>query len=128
MGRYFSMCLLTLAGAVFGAAAVTSFNAQGKAPAAYVIVDITSINNPDAFKAIMPKIGPANAAVGAKPIVTTENIIGLDGTPPKRFAIVSFDTMEKAKAWNDSPGVKEVNDIRKNTTTSRSFIVEALPN
>ncbi len=69
MGRYFSMCLLTLAGAVFGAAAVTSLNAQGKAPGAYVIVDITSINNPDAFKAIMPKIGPANAAVGSKPIV-----------------------------------------------------------
>jgi uncharacterized protein (DUF1330 family) len=28
---------------------------------------------------------------------------GLDGTPPKRFVVIAFDSVEKAKAWDSSP-------------------------
>jgi uncharacterized protein (DUF1330 family) len=46
-----------------------------------------------------------------------------DGTPPKRFVIIGFDNVEKAKAWDASAAQKEVNDIRMKNTKSRSFIV-----
>jgi uncharacterized protein (DUF1330 family) len=55
----------------------------------------------------------------------SEKITTLDGTAPKRFIVIGFDSAEKAKAWNDSPAQKEVNDIRLKSTKSRSFIVDA---
>ena len=39
--------------------------------------------------------------------------------------IIGFDSLQKAKDWNDSAGQKEVNDIRKKSTKSRSFVVVA---
>ena len=92
-----------LGAAALGAAAVNPLHAQGSAPGAYAIIDINSINDPDLFKTLLPKTAAANAAFGGKNVAVTENIVGLEGTPPKRFVIVAFDSMDKAKAWYDSP-------------------------
>jgi uncharacterized protein (DUF1330 family) len=124
MNQRIAFGLALLAGAVFGATAVTGLNAQGKAPGAYAVIDIAVINNPDVFKTLLPKVGPANSAFDAKVVIRTENIVGLDGTPPKRFIVLAFDSMDKAKAWNESAAMKEVNDIRIKSTNSRSFIVD----
>jgi uncharacterized protein (DUF1330 family) len=43
-------------------------------------------------------------------------------TAPKRFVIIGFESVDKAKAWDASPAQKEVNDIRMKNTKSRSFI------
>jgi uncharacterized protein (DUF1330 family) len=40
--------------------------------------------------------------------------------------IIAFDSVEKAKAWNDSADQKKVNDVRLKATESRSFIVEGM--
>ena len=56
--------------------------------------------------------------------IRTEAITSLDGTPPKRFVVIAFDSIEKAKAWDASPGQKEVTDIRLKSTNSRSFIAD----
>jgi uncharacterized protein (DUF1330 family) len=128
MNRYVKLGLILLAGASIGAAAVNTLRAQGKIAGAYVIIDINAFTNAEEFKTLIPKLGPANAAFGVKPIVQTETTIGLDGTPPKRLAIIPFDSVDKAKAWTDSAAVKEITGIRTKTTSSRSFIVEGLPN
>ena len=120
--------LTMLVGFAVGATAINGLHAQGKAPGAYVIVDITSINNPDLFKTLLPKAGPSADAFGAKFIVRTENIVGFDGTPPKRFVVIGFDSMDKAKAWYNSAAQQEVENIRKQSTTSREFIAEAMSN
>jgi uncharacterized protein (DUF1330 family) len=120
--------LTMLVGFAVGATAINGLRAQGKAPGAYVIVDISTINNPDVFKTLLPKAGPAADAFGAKFIVRTENIVGFDGVPPKRFVVIGFDSMDKAKAWNKSAAQQEVENIRKQSTTSREFIAEALSN
>ncbi len=126
MKRHFSMGLAMLASAAFGAIAVNGPHAQNKAPGAYVVIDISAINNPEMFKTLLPKIAPSNAAFGGQNIAATENIVALEGTPPKRFAIVSFDSIDKAKAWNGSAATKEINDIRTKSATSRTFIVEGM--
>jgi uncharacterized protein (DUF1330 family) len=128
MNRHISIGLVLLVGVAIGATAVDTLVAQSKAPGAYVVVDIDNFDNPEGFKTLIPKLGPANAAFGVKPIVQTENAIGLDGAPPKRFAILPFDSVDKAKAWSDSPAVKEITGIRTKTTSSRSFIVEGVSN
>jgi ABC-type uncharacterized transport system substrate-binding protein len=51
-----------------------------------------------------------------------------DGTPPARFVVIGFDSLDRAKAWDAAPIQQEVNAIRKRATKSRQFLVEALSN
>jgi uncharacterized protein (DUF1330 family) len=127
MNRTIAVGLAMLAGGAIGATAVNGLHAQGTPPAAYAVVDISSITNPDVFKTLGPKAGPAMAASGGKFIMRTDKITNLDGTPPARFVVIAFDSVAKAQAWNDSAAQKEVNDIRTQSTKSRSFIAEGMP-
>jgi len=122
--RYLALALTLLAGAAIGAAAVNGLHAQGKGPGAYAIIDISEINNPDLFKTLLPKTAASNAAFGGQNVALTENIVAVDGTPPKRFVIISFDTMDKAKAWSKSPAQEEITGIRNKSTKSRAFLVD----
>jgi len=115
--------LSLLAGAAIGALSVGGLYAQTKSPGAYVIVDISQVTNPDGFKQLFPKAPPAVAAFDGQFLTRTEKITALDGTPPKRFVIIGFESVDKAKAWDASAAQKEVNDIRMKNTNSRSFIV-----
>jgi uncharacterized protein (DUF1330 family) len=63
-------------------------------------------------------------AFGGKFVIRTENIVALDGTPPKRFVVIAFDSVEKAKAWDASPAQREIADIRQRSTKSRQFVVD----
>jgi uncharacterized protein (DUF1330 family) len=127
MNRSVALGLAMLAGGAIGATAVNGLHAQGNAPGAYAVVDISKINNPDLYKTILPKAGPAMAAFGGKFIIRTDKITTLDGTPPARFVVIAFDSMDKANAWNASAAQQEVNAIRTQTTNSRAFIVESMP-
>jgi len=128
MNRPIALGLAMLAGGAIGATAVNGLHAQGKAPGAYAVVDISAVNNLDVFKTLLPKSGPAVAAFGGKFIVRTEKITNIDGTPPSRFVVIAFDSVEQAQAWNKSAAQQEVENIRKQSTTSREFIVEAMSN
>ena len=126
MNRTIALGLVMLAGGAIGATAVNGLRAQGAAPAAYAVVDISAITNPDIFKTLGPKAGPAMAVSGGKFIMRTDKITNLDGTPPSRFVVIAFDSVAKAQAWNDFAAQKEVNDIRLQSTKSRSFVVEGM--
>ena len=129
MQRVIGLGLALVAGALFGATAVSKLQAQSKAPGAYVIVDIAEITNPDVFKTLGPKAGPAAAAAGGQFVARTDNVIALDGTtPPKRFVIIGFDSIDKAKAFWASPAQQEVAAINKSSAKSRNFIVEGMSN
>jgi uncharacterized protein (DUF1330 family) len=119
-----------LAGALFGAFAVNGLNAQSKSPGAYAVVDIGEMTDANLFREqLLPKVTPATvAAFGGRYLVRSENAVAIDGTPPKRFVVIAFDSMDKAKAWSASPGQKEVDTIRMKATKSRQFLVEGFPN
>jgi uncharacterized protein (DUF1330 family) len=123
MKAYIGLGLGMLAGAAIGSAAVNELRAQAK-PGAYAVVDITEVTDPDTFRTLLPKAGPAAAEHGGQFVARTEKITSLDGDAPKRFVIIAFDSIEKAKAWDSSPAQAEVNAIRKKSTKSRSFIVD----
>jgi uncharacterized protein (DUF1330 family) len=95
------------AGAAVGGSVVQGLHAQATPPA-YAVIDISNITDPEGLKALIPKAGPATAAFGGKFIVRTENITASDGTPPKRFVIIAFDSLAKAKAWDASEAQKEL--------------------
>ena len=129
MKQYLGLGLGMIAGTVIGAAAISGLHAQAKPPS-YYVVDISEITDAEGFKAIGQRSDAAGAAVfkdlGGRYITRTDKITALDGTAPKRFIVIAFDSAEKIQAFNNSPGQKEVTAIRTKTTKSRSFIVDGM--
>jgi uncharacterized protein (DUF1330 family) len=130
MNRYFAVGLTAVVSASLGAAAVQTLKAQAKPPA-FVVVDMADITDAEGFKAVIasPAISPARtAALGGRYVIRTDQATALDGSPSKRFVLISFDNKEKAQAWYDTPDVREINGVRAKMTKSRAFIVEGLAN
>ena len=129
MKTRYTVALAMLAGVGIGGAAIQGLHAQAKPPA-IVVVDIGDITDPEGFKAIGQRSNATAMAVfkdlGGRYIARTSNITALDGTAPKRFIVIAFDSMEKAQAWNNLPAQKEINALRAKTTKSRSFIAEGM--
>jgi len=113
-------------GVAMGGAVIQGLHAQASSPV-YVIVDISDITDPEGFKAIPPKSGPETLApFGGKYIIRTEKITALDGTAPKRFVVIAFDSVKKAEAWKASASSKEVDVIRDKTTKLSQFMVNGM--
>jgi uncharacterized protein (DUF1330 family) len=128
MNRYMTVGLSMLAGAALGAVAVSGLSAQNKAPGAYAVIDISEITNPDVFKQLLAKAEAPVTAGGGKFVIRTEKITAIDGAPPKRFVVIGFDSMEKAKAWDSLPAQKEIDDMRSKSAKARSFFVDGAVN
>ena len=131
MNHYLTLAMSMLTGAALGAlgaAAASGLNAQTKAPGAYVVIDISDVTDADTFtKQLLHKMPPSYLVpFGGQYLVRTDNItaIAIDEAPPRRFVIISFDSMEKAKAFDNSPIKQEVNALRLKATKSRAFLVE----
>jgi uncharacterized protein (DUF1330 family) len=120
-----TVALAMLAGFGLGAFAVQGLHAQGTAPKAYAIVDVTEINDPRTFNALLPKEQQAVTAAGGRYVTRTNDITAVDGVAPLRFVIIAFDSMSKANSWNESPAQLAVNKERIGSTKSRVFIVAA---
>jgi uncharacterized protein (DUF1330 family) len=132
MNRYAALGLTMLAGAALGATAIKGLSAQTQPkPPTYVVIDITEVSNPEGFKAVTTSTAASPArltALGGRYLIRSETTVALDGTPPKRFVLLAFDSKEKAQAWYDAPDIKEINAIRAKTTKSNAFIVEGFAN
>jgi uncharacterized protein (DUF1330 family) len=125
MQSRYALTLAMLAGFGLGAVAVQGLNAQGTAPKAYAIVDVTEINDPRTFNALLPKEQQAVTAAGGRYVTRTNDITAIDGVAPLRFVIIAFDSMSKANSWKESPAQIAVNKERIESTKSRAFIVAA---
>jgi uncharacterized protein (DUF1330 family) len=121
------LALGILGGIAIGAAAIQGIQAQTKPPT-YVVVAIRKITDADAYKAVIAKAPAAMADSGGRFVIRTDKITSLDGTPPERFVLLSFDSIEKAQAWHNSAAQKEVDGMRMKSSDSLSFIVEGLAN
>jgi uncharacterized protein (DUF1330 family) len=113
-----------LTSAALGAVSVGGLYAQGKAPGAYAVIEISKITNPDLYKQVAAKGGKAVADAGGQIMIRTKTISERDGGAPTLFIVISFDSMDKAKAWSTSPAQMEVDGLRKQSTEARSFIVD----
>jgi uncharacterized protein (DUF1330 family) len=124
-----NLAIALIVGAAVGGAAVQGLHAQSKPPA-YVVIPILKINDAAAFKAgVVDKTMPAMLAdAGGHYIVRSQKFTSLDGSPPERLAIISFDSVEKAQAWYNSAAEKDINAARDQSTNSLAFIVEGFAN
>jgi uncharacterized protein (DUF1330 family) len=122
----YAVALVVAIGLGLGPIASRGLAAQGKRTV-YVVIDVNEITDADGFKALV-KMGPSSIVEvkdeDGRYLARTENITALDGTAPKAFAIIAFDSVEKAKAYYDN--MKQTTAMRIKATKSRSFIVEGL--
>jgi uncharacterized protein (DUF1330 family) len=128
MNHRIALGIAMLAGVAIGATVVNGLHAQGKAPGVYAVVEINDITDPEGFKVVTQRPAASTATVmqGGHYIARTDKINALDGTPPKRYVLIAFDSAEAAQAWNNSADQQKINAIRDKTTKSRVFIVEAM--
>ena len=123
MKSYHTAALAMLAGFGLGAITLTGINAQAKAPVAYAIVDTSEVTDAELYKKIAT-MSPPTVPAGGRYLARTGNIIALHGAAPKRFVIIAFDSIEKAKAWDALPASMEIHAFADKAATQRRFIVE----
>ena len=128
MNRHITVAAAMLAGVAIGGVGVDRLHAQSTAPGAYAVIDISEINNPDLFKALLAKAEAPVAAAGGKFVMRTEKITARDGVAPARFVVIAFESMEKAKLWDKLPAQKEIDEMRAKSAKARSFLVDGAVN
>ncbi len=126
MKTQFTVALSMLAGAALGAGAIQGLHAQAKPPIYYVAeIDVT---NADAYaKEYVPKAQALIKGSGGHILAASNKVSAIEGTPPKRVAIISWESMEKLQAWRNSAEFKENRKIGDKYATFRSFALEGTP-
>jgi uncharacterized protein (DUF1330 family) len=126
----YKVAIALFTGVAIGVAAIQGLHAQAKPPA-YIVIPILKINDAAAFKAGIvdrPNAAANLKAAGGEWIIRSNKFTKLDGNPPERLIVLKFDSVEKAKAYENTPAQKTVNAILEKTTNSLSFIVEGYAN
>ncbi len=118
------LMLAVLVGALIGAAgAAVIYAQQAKVLPGYVIAEV-DVTNPETFKEYAEKTPGTIAAFNGRYIIRGGKSESIEGEPPKRFVVIRFDSVEKAKAWEDSPAYDAIKPIRHSSAKSRVFIIE----
>jgi uncharacterized protein (DUF1330 family) len=92
----------------------------------YVIAE-AEVTDPAALQNYAQKVEETLAPFNHHYVVRTNKIQALEGDAPKgRLVVIAFDSVEKARAWYDSPAYAAIRPIRQNAAKSRIFIVEGL--
>ena len=121
------LAVAVIAGAALGAGAIQVLHAQA-GPPVYVIAEF-DVTDAAGFKSYGDANGALFQSMGGRYLSRSGAIEPIAGAAPKqRVAIYTFESMEKMRAWRDSPKYKELSTIRDRSSNFRSFAVEGLPN
>ncbi len=127
MHVYYAVVIAAVAGIALGAV-VTGVMAN-TTPKAYIITEVDVTGDMEVF--LRDYAAHVQATVdpfGGRYLVRGGKTISVEGDPPKgRIVISEFDSIEKARAWRESPAYKKICVVRERETKSRQYIVEGLP-
>ena len=110
MNKYLIPVIGIVAGAALGGAAVQGLHAQAKPPV--YLIALIDVSNPEAYgKEFAPQSqatardagGKLIALGGAGGALASGQVTAFDGEAPKRVTITAWDSLEKLKAWYNSP-------------------------
>lgn len=120
------LALAVLAGVVIGIVAATAIHAQQvKTPPGYVIAEV-DVTDPATFQKYAENVPGTLAPFNGRYIVRGGKIQAVEGEAPKRFVVITFESFEKAKSWEDSPAYEAIKPIRHSSAKSRVFIAEGV--
>ena len=125
MKANYKVAIALVAGAAIGGAAIQGLHAQAK-PRAFVVAEV-DVTNQDAFiKEYTPLAVKALTESGNKVVARGGKTATIEGSPPKRIVINSFDNLDQAVAAYNSPAYKEARKIGNKYATFRIYAVEEL--
>ncbi|HLH95959.1 MAG TPA: DUF1330 domain-containing protein [Xanthobacteraceae bacterium] len=130
MKQNLKLALVLLAGVALGGAGATAIHAQQPKPAPGYVVAEVEVNDNDTFQKYASQVPGTLAPFGGKYVIRAGKVTPLpgEGDPPKgRFIVIGFDSVEKAKAWEDSPAYEAIKPLRHASAKSRVFIIEGPP-
>lgn len=93
---------------------------------AYLVVEL-AVTDPVGFARYRELVPPTIAAYDGRYLVRGGALASLEGDwQPERVTIIAFPSVERARAWWDSPEYTEAKAIRQAATTTRMVIVEGI--
>lgn len=118
--------LAVLAGIAMGVVGAMAIHAQqSKTAPGYVIAEV-DVHDAATFQKYGAKV-PETLAPYNGHILVRGKAEAVEGQAPKdRFVVIAFDSVEKARAWENSPAYEAIKPIRHSSATSRVFIVEGV--
>lgn len=93
---------------------------------AYIVVEI-EVNDPVRYEDYKAMVPPSLEAYGGRFIVRGGKVETLEGDwAPKRFVIVQFPSVERAKAWWDSEEYADAKALRQATAKTQMIVVQGI--
>lgn len=117
------LLLAVLVGGIIGAAGAVAIHARPAAAPGYVVAEV-DVTDPATFAKYAAKAPGTIAQYGGHYVIRGGKFDSIEGDAPKRFVVIQFDSVEKAKAWEDSPEYNAIKPIRHSSAKSRVFIIE----
>ena len=127
MKTQYMIAVALLAGVGIGAAAVQTLHAQAK-PKAWSVSEVEPVSGATISPAYLKEVREAIAKAHGRPMRTANGrVVGIEGgAPPKRSAIVEWDSLDDAVAFYKSDTWKKLAAEREKTQkTIRRYAVEA---
>jgi uncharacterized protein (DUF1330 family) len=113
-------------GVAIGAAGAAGIHAgQAKTAPGFLLaeIEVSDIPTMQKYGAKMPEtLAPYNTQY----VIRGGKTISLEGEPPKSIVMLQFESIEKAKAWYDSPEYQAIRPIRQSAAKGRLFLVEGI--
>jgi uncharacterized protein (DUF1330 family) len=92
----------------------------------FVVAEV-DVTDAATFQKYADKAPGTIAQYGGHYVIRNGKNTSIEGDAPKRFVVIQFDNVEKAKAWEDSPEYSAIKPIRHSSAKSRVFIIEGYP-
>ncbi len=93
--------------------------------AAYIVADV-EITDPEQYAAYRALSSAAFEAHGVQPLARGGRTERLEGREPGRIVVLSFASMDAARAFYDSPEYRKAREARKDAAIMNMLIVEGV--
>src|SRR5215813_12612897 len=104
--------LALLTGVVIGALGGRMLMAQTP-PTGYYIAEVFDVTNQDDFNTYAAGVPATIAKYGGRYLVRGGKTESLEGEPPKRIIVMTFESAEAARRWYNSPEYSAIKPIRQ---------------
>ena len=94
--------------------------------AAYMIIELEVVDE-DAYAEYKARVPATIAQYGGKYLVRGGSTTPLEGGwEPARIVVLEFESLERLRAWNESPEYAQVAPIRERAARTKSIAVEGV--
>jgi uncharacterized protein (DUF1330 family) len=116
-----------LAGVAIGVLGTMAVHGQQKKTAPGYVVAEVEVHDAATFQKYGAQVPDTLKPFGGHYLVRGGRIEGVEGQAPKdRIVVLAFDSVEKARDWENSAAYEAIKPIRHSSATSRVFIVEGV--